>query len=52
METRLHFRENSINRLGSVLEEHLVKNNVRRSRDSDKGYQIDTSVNASQLETD
>ena len=47
METRLHFMENSINRLGKVLEKHLIKNNVRTSRDSDKGYQINTSVNAS-----
>ena len=39
--------ENFINRLGSVLEKHLVKINVRSSIDSDKGYQIDTSVNAS-----
>ena len=39
--------ENSINRLGKVLEKHLVKNNVRSSRDTDKGYQIDTSINAS-----
>ena len=40
--------ENSINRLGNVLEKHLMKNNVRSSRDSDKGYQIDTSLNTSE----
>ena len=37
--------ENSINGLGSVLEKYLVQNKVRSSRDGDKGYQIDISVN-------
>ena len=46
METRVNLMENPINYFGSVLENHLVENNVRRSRDTDKGCQIDILVNA------
>ena len=52
METRLNVMENPINKLGSVLEKHLVKNNVKSSRDSDKGYQIDILVNALESKID